>query len=116
MDVHPNTVEVSIGTDPPGLEFTLDGRPYEATSKRMVVGTEYVLGAESPQYAEGSRFAFAGWSTGAEQQHVFTVPDEDVSVTAGFAELPYPRTRGSPTTSASGPSWGSAASTTASSR
>ncbi|WP_335986014.1 PQQ-dependent sugar dehydrogenase [Glycomyces sp. MUSA5-2] len=90
VDVHPNTVEVSIGTDPPGLEFTLDGRPYGTAVKRMVVGTEYVLGAESPQYADGSRFAFAGWSTGAEQQHVFTVPDEDVSVTAAFDELPYP--------------------------
>jgi glucose/arabinose dehydrogenase/regulation of enolase protein 1 (concanavalin A-like superfamily) len=90
VDVHPNTVEVSIDTEPAGLEFTLDGRPYEETTKRMVVGTEYVLGAESPQYAEGSRFEFAGWSTGAEQQHVFTVPDEDVSVTAAFTELPYP--------------------------
>ncbi|GAA2292222.1 hypothetical protein GCM10009853_055070 [Glycomyces scopariae] len=90
VDVHPNTVEVSIATEPAGLEFTLDGRPLESTTKRMVVGTEYVLGAESPQYADGSRFAFAGWSTGAERQHVFTVPGEDAAVTAEFTELPYP--------------------------
>ena len=90
VDVHPNTVEVAIATDPPGLEFTLDGRPFETATKRMVVGTEYVLGAESPQYANGSRFRFAGWSTGAEQQHTFTVPTEDTAVTAQFEELPYP--------------------------
>ncbi|MFG3339221.1 PQQ-dependent sugar dehydrogenase [Glycomyces sp. NPDC048151] len=90
VDVHPNTVEVAIATDPPGLEFTLDGRPFETATKRMVVGTEYVLGAESPQYAGGSRFQFAGWSTGAEQQHTFTVPGEDTAVTAQFEELPYP--------------------------
>ncbi|MQM25337.1 PQQ-dependent sugar dehydrogenase [Glycomyces albidus] len=90
VDVHPNTVEVSVATDPPGLEFTLDGRPLASAAKRMVVGTEYVLGAESVQYADGSRFRFAGWSTGAEQQHVFTVPGADTAVTARFEELPYP--------------------------
>lgn len=90
VDVHPNTVEVAIGTEPPGLEFTLDGRPLTTATKRMVVGTEYVLGAESPQYADGSRYRFAGWTSGAEQQHVFTVPGEDTAVTALFEELPYP--------------------------
>ncbi|RRR97394.1 PQQ-dependent sugar dehydrogenase [Glycomyces terrestris] len=90
VDVHPNTVEVAIATDPPGLEFTLDGRPLESAAKRMVVGTEYVLGAESPQYAGDDRYRFAGWSTGAGQQHVFTVPAEDTAVTAVFEELPYP--------------------------
>ncbi|MEU5874540.1 PQQ-dependent sugar dehydrogenase [Glycomyces sp. NPDC047369] len=90
VDVHPNTVEVSIATDPPGLAFTLDGRPYGSTSKRLVVGTEYALGAESPQYADGTRYRFAGWSTGADRQHVFTVPGEDTAVTAEFEELPVP--------------------------
>jgi len=91
VDVHPNTVQVTISADPPGLAFTLDGRPYTgSTVKRMVVGAQYVLDAASPQYAGDERYRFDSWSTGAEQNHVFTVPDEDTAVTAHFAELPYP--------------------------
>ncbi|MCD0447546.1 PQQ-dependent sugar dehydrogenase [Glycomyces sp. A-F 0318] len=91
VDVHPNTVEVTMGADLPGLAFTLDGRPHTGTAvKRMVVGTEYVLDAASPQYAGGERYAFDSWSTGAERHHVFTVPDEDAAVTAHFTELPLP--------------------------
>ncbi|MEU6859742.1 PQQ-dependent sugar dehydrogenase [Glycomyces sp. NPDC046736] len=91
VDVLPNLVDVTIGTDPPGLAYTLDGRPYtSAATKRMVVGTQYSLGAESPQYESGERYRFDAWSTGADRQHVFTVPGEDTTVTAAFTELPYP--------------------------
>ncbi|SDE45633.1 PQQ-dependent sugar dehydrogenase [Glycomyces harbinensis] len=91
VDVHPNTVEVSLSADPPGLAFTLDGRPYTGTAvKRMVVGGEYVLDAASPQHAGAERYAFDSWSSGADRHHVFTVPDEDTAVTAHFTELAFP--------------------------
>ena len=90
VDVHPNLVDVTIGTDPPGLAFTLDGRPSGQTTKRMVVGTQYVLDAASPQYAGEERYRFDAWSTGADRQHVFTAPEADTTVTAEFTALPYP--------------------------
>jgi glucose/arabinose dehydrogenase/regulation of enolase protein 1 (concanavalin A-like superfamily) len=90
VDVHPNLVDVTIATDPPGLAFTLDGRPSGQTTKRMVAGTQYVLDAASPQYTGEQRYRFDAWSTGADRQHVFTVPSTDATVTAAFTELPYP--------------------------
>jgi glucose/arabinose dehydrogenase/regulation of enolase protein 1 (concanavalin A-like superfamily) len=91
VDVHPRLVEVTVAADPPTLAFTLDGRPFTGTTvKTVVAGTQYGLGAPSPQYVGAERYQFASWSTGADQQHVFTVPDEDTTLTATWEPLLYP--------------------------
>ncbi|GAB4008318.1 hypothetical protein GCM10029992_64380 [Glycomyces albus] len=91
VEIFPNLVDVTVAADPPTASFTLDGRPYAgSTTKTMVVGTEYVLDAPSPQYVGDLRYQFDSWSTGAERNHVFTAPETDTTVTAAFTELPYP--------------------------
>ena len=54
-DVLPRTATVTLATDPPGLQLTLDGQPVVApTSFVGVVGIVRSLGAPSPQTLGGA--------------------------------------------------------------
>ena len=61
------TVEVSIGTSPPGLSFTINNSmPFNSTQiETLNIGTAYSLAAPSPQYpSPGVEEVFAHWSDG----------------------------------------------------
>jgi glucose/arabinose dehydrogenase len=83
--VVPDTVTLTLASDPPGLELTLDGSPQAAPlAFTGVVGFERALGAPSPQVAGGRVYVFAGWSDGGAQYHTVATPGESTTYTAVF--------------------------------
>jgi CSLREA domain-containing protein/uncharacterized repeat protein (TIGR02543 family) len=61
-----STVSVSIGTNPAGLSFSINGTPYSATqTPSLSIGTQYTLSTTSPQAGGlGVQYVFLQWSDG----------------------------------------------------
>lgn len=59
-------VSVSIGTNPIGLSFSINGTPYSTTqAPSLNIGTEYTLSTTSPQAGgPGVQYVFSQWSDG----------------------------------------------------
>jgi hypothetical protein len=78
--------EVTVTTDPPGLEVTVDAVPY--TAPRQFFGIEdsmHTIGATSPQQSGDTTFVFSHWSDGGAISHEITVLQVDTTFTAHFA-------------------------------
>jgi CSLREA domain-containing protein len=60
------TVSVSIGTNPAGLSFSINGTPYSSTqTPSLNFGTQYTLSTTSPQAGgPGVQYVFSQWSDG----------------------------------------------------
>jgi glucose/arabinose dehydrogenase len=87
VEIFPNVVNMTVQTNPPGLQITLDGQPRTAPySFDAVVGNIQVLGAPSPQILSGTPYAFANWSQGGTQTQDVTIPASNTTYTANFAQ------------------------------
>jgi uncharacterized repeat protein (TIGR02543 family) len=66
VTVLPATVNVTIGTSPAGLGFSIGGVGYTTTqTPALTVGTPYALLTTTPQAgATGVQYVFSGWSDG----------------------------------------------------
>ncbi|HEY1809245.1 MAG TPA: choice-of-anchor D domain-containing protein [Acidobacteriaceae bacterium] len=86
LTVNPQTVNVNVGTIPPGLSFTINGTPYTTPqSPTWNVGTNYTLGTTSPQSGTtGTQYLFSSWSDGGAIIHAVPAPASSVNYTASF--------------------------------
>ncbi len=99
-------VEVLIQTEPSGREFLVNGTPYTSAHTFTWIGTnQYTLSVNSPQSGgTGLRYSFDSWSDGGNQSHIYTVTNEDDTVTVYF-ERQYLLTATSAHGTVSGGSW-----------
>jgi hypothetical protein len=77
---------VSVGTDPAGLSFSVDGTTFTSTQTFLFApGTSIVVNVPSPQGTTGTRYTFLDWSDGGSQSHSVPVGSAAVTLTARFA-------------------------------
>ena len=85
IDIVPNTVVLTLVTDPPGLDLTLDGQPIGTPSSfESVVGMLRTLGAPAPQRINKGNYSFWGWSDGGAQTHEISTPEIDSDYLAAY--------------------------------
>ena len=83
VTIHPQTIQLTLDTSPPGLQVVYDGMTVTApVTRTAIVGTTHTLYAPSPQGA----FTFASWSDGGAIQHPVTVGETAATYTASFAD------------------------------
>ena len=96
--VVPNTVQVTVGTNPSGLSFSVDGTTYTSTQTlTLLVGSSHTIAATSPQTpTAGTQYTFASWSDSGAISHSITVPSTAATYTASFNTLYQLTTAASP--------------------
>jgi hypothetical protein len=77
---------VTIATEPPGLDITVDGTGYSSPQTfSWQPSSTHSIGTTSPQSpVPGTRYLFSSWSDGGAQSHAIAPPDEDTTYTAFF--------------------------------
>jgi len=101
VDIYPRKANITLATEPPGLQLTIDGQPF--ASAKTVVSVQGILrniGAVSPQQLDSKEYKFESWKHGGATEHTITTPSADVTYTAVFSlvlgienqtsSLPYP--------------------------
>lgn len=84
-DIYPRTVNISIKTQPPGLQVNVDGQPKTTPlNYQWVVNITRSIGAITPQTFNNSSYAFQGWSDGGSATHNITTPGVNTTYTAMF--------------------------------
>jgi glucose/arabinose dehydrogenase len=84
-DLRPRLSNITLATDPPGLQLTLDGQPVTAPlTTGSVEGVIRALGAVSPQTVGGTTYTFLSWSDGGAANHEVATPVDDTTFTARF--------------------------------
>lgn len=86
-EIFPRKVEVTLTTNPAGLQVNLDGQtvttPYTFTG---VVGITRNLEAVTPQTSGGLSYQFSSWSDGGNLNHNIATPTADGTYTATFTQ------------------------------
>ncbi|MFO7889503.1 MAG: FlgD immunoglobulin-like domain containing protein [bacterium] len=79
-------IQITIYTDPPGLNFTADGYSYTAPHTfTWLEDSEHPLDSDSIQsYSKTARYRFNTWNNQAEKNQLYTVPGSDSALTAQF--------------------------------
>jgi hypothetical protein len=84
-DISPRTTQITVASQPSGLQVTLDGQPVTAPhTVTSVVGIKRQIGAVSPQDRSGVTYGFGSWSDGGAQQHEITTGSANTTYTATF--------------------------------
>ncbi len=85
-DVFPRTVQLTLASNPSGLQLTLDGQPITTPySVTGVVGIQRSLGVVSPQTVNGTTYNFSSWSDNGASTHTIATPASNTIYTAKFA-------------------------------
>jgi hypothetical protein len=80
------TVQITVGTSPAGLSFSVDGTNYTNTqSLSWTVGSSHTIATTSPQTSAGTQSTFSSWSDEGAISHSVTAPSSATSYTATFA-------------------------------
>jgi len=94
VDVVPNLAQITLATNPTGLQVSLDGQPLTAPSSITgVVNMTRTLGTTSPQGGN----TFVSWSDGGAQTHNISFPSSNTTYTANFTGGPTPTPTPTPT-------------------
>jgi glucose/arabinose dehydrogenase len=87
VDVQPVIRQLTLNTQPPGLQVTLDGQPFTSPLVAdSVVGVMRDIGVVSPQSSGGKLYGFSSWSDGGGAVHPVTTPGQNTTYTATFTE------------------------------
>ena len=87
-DLNPRIVQVTLDTDPSGLELRLDGQPITAPfTFDAVVGVVRTLEAVERQTDPGKTFDFVSWSDGGEASHAISTPAASTTYTASYRRV-----------------------------
>src|SRR6185436_11745122 len=84
-DIVPRKVQVTIASNPSGLQLKLDGQP--AASPITFTGVEGIvrsLEAVTPQTSGGTTATFSAWSDGGAALHNITTPAANTTYTATY--------------------------------
>jgi hypothetical protein len=85
VDILPNVVAITLQTDPPGLQLTLDGQPFTAPLVvQGVVGMTRTIGAPPSQRVAKFNYDFTSWSDGGAPTHNITTPAVNTTYTATY--------------------------------
>ncbi len=78
------TVQTTVGTDPAGLGFTVDGTTYTSTQTfTWNIGSSHTIATTSPQAgAPGMQYVFDNWSDGGAISHSVNAPSTATTYTA----------------------------------
>jgi hypothetical protein len=86
VDVYPNISTITLDTDPPGLQLTLDGQPFETPGSVVSVeGLKREIGVVSPQILDDVDYQFNAWGHGGDESQIIITPVDDVTYTAQFS-------------------------------
>ncbi len=82
----PVTVQVTVGTTPAGLSFSVDGTTFTSQQTlTWVVGSSHTIATTSPQAGTpGQQFAFNNWSDGGAISHTVVASPAVTAYTASF--------------------------------
>ncbi len=84
-DVLPRKVNLTLQSNPPGLQLTLDGQPMTAPVQvASVVGIVRSIGAPGQLPVAGTRQGFASWSDNGAATHDVPTPAADTTYTATY--------------------------------
>ena len=90
IDLQPEVADITIQSDPSGLQFTLDGIPYTAPHTfSTITGAKRKLGALSPQAVQNTNYVYTQWSHSPDsvndihpvENSVYTVSYKNLSPT-----------------------------------
>ena len=82
VDVRPRLVTVTLLSEPTGVHVVFgETRAFTPATFQAVVGSHMTVATLSPQQS----LSFAGWASGAAQQHALLVADTNIVDTARFA-------------------------------
>lgn len=85
VDVLPNVVTLTLGSDPEGLEVTLDGQPFTASLVvQSVVGMTRTIGAPLSQRLNKVNYTFSSWTDGGAATHSIITPSVNTAYYATF--------------------------------
>jgi glucose/arabinose dehydrogenase len=85
VDVLPTVVQLTVATNPSGLQVTIDGQPAAAPrTVSSVVGVFRTIGTSTPQTLNGTTWTFTSWSDGGALDHEFRTPTANTTFTATF--------------------------------
>ena len=80
-------INVTIETNPVGLQFYVDGENYTFTHTfEWFAGDEHTIGTTTPQTYNGKNYSFQNWSDGGAIEHIIN-PTSNQTITANFTEL-----------------------------
>jgi glucose/arabinose dehydrogenase len=86
-DVMPQKAQLTLATQPAGLQLHLDGQPVDAPLQFTgVVGMERDLAAADQDF-NGRRYRFDGWSDGGAATHTISTPAAATTYTATFTDM-----------------------------
>ncbi len=88
-DIQPIKSNVTLQTNPIGLQLVLDGTPVTAPNTFTgVAGITRTIKAVSPQTINGQNYEFVSWSDGLAQQHDISTPFTTNTFTANYKLVP----------------------------
>lgn len=83
VDVRPRTSVITLDSNVPNAQLTLEGVPVAAPHTFTgVEGIIRTLGVVSPQVSGGATYQFSSWSDGGAQTHEIATPADDTTFTA----------------------------------
>jgi hypothetical protein len=86
VEIHPETSTISLATDPPGLQLTLDGQPFNTPGSVLSVeGIKRTIGVVTPQDSDGTSYYFVGWQHEGDASQTIVTPEDDVTYTALYS-------------------------------
>ena len=89
--IRPRLAELTFDTQPPGLEYSIDGVPHRGPhTETGVVGVDRVVSTTSPQFLAGKQYEFGNWSDGEAQTHTIRTPATATGYTATLHQVGRP--------------------------
>lgn len=88
IDIYPRKSVITLLTNPPGLEITVDGQPFETPLEiTSVEGLLRTFGVNTPQEINGAQYEFASWSNDGETIQTLPTPSVDLQLVANFSTI-----------------------------
>lgn len=87
-DVLPHKSQITLTSDPSGLQLTLDGQPVTTPhTVTSVEGIERQIGVSTPQTVNNVSYEFDHWIHGGDPTQTISTPQDDVTYMAMFEEI-----------------------------
>lgn len=90
VNIYPEKVNLSFGSNVPGIGVYIDGVPYPSpyTTQGVVNFTRELSAAPIAKGADGNYYQFDHWSDGGAIRHGFRTPNADTTYTAFYVPAP----------------------------
>ncbi len=86
VDINPRKSTFTFGTNPPGLQISLDGQPLQTPASVVSVeGMIRTIGVITPQVKDEVIHIFESWSNEGTATQMVVTPTDDLSLTAQFS-------------------------------